>query len=694
MQSGGLGNVVVPTITKTKTAVGTPFITNTAKETYQKQQFEQKSKGMKPTKLPATSVKTLGQNEPTLRLELFEQPAKERPYNIYPPYVEQVNIPGVSKQFVPGMLPYLYAPNAATSYGPNIRLPVQQVYNINLPGPTGGHVEMSKIYENILPGKENAFTSTTLGERLQIYDYVRQILISINDGEDISLDATGHRSLMSYIKFMELNPNYYSPLYHNPYRGLPFGLLIYRSCFPIRMDQQSQSIICAKDSLGLNIRLYSLTIAEYYSFKFRQVIYKKYDVWREVAYYEYVRENIIKKRQSPHFAIMYAFFLSPNKNIDFFSLKRSCLRQKDLLTNEYQRFLMVHGLREPAATLGRPLTYPEIERKTISKLPDEVDVTLQMYSGTTLIVITESPHHNLYQWASRIYEKEGVVNKMISHGFHNEDVWFGILFQIVSALYALQYHGIYIRHMTITDNIYIKDLQTYGKAQGYWKYIINGIPYYIPNYGYVVIIDSNFKDIIPETRTLERAKRAYKIYTHNIIGQKYDLKDIRRKVYENYKNIINTNAFTKEHTTNNVFKPPESIMNLIEKMTADTEEDIAIVIFKYFRPLMNNRIGTYLKKDSEMPHIREIVAPPKAGELAIQVIEEDVYKWCLICKIKLDGVITIITREKPDTNDFIEQDVRVETLKQYSASERIEQFSKPSKVNLSEDELLETYIIQ
>src|SRR5947209_8737277 len=136
---------------------------------------------------------------------------------------------------------------------------------------------MSKIYENILPGKENKLTATTLEERLQTYDYVRQILIKINDGENISLDSDGHNSLMSYIKFMELNPNYYSPIYVNPYKGLPYGLLIYRSCFPIRMDQLSQSIICAKQSIGLNIRLYSLTYAEYYTYLFRQITYIEYD---------------------------------------------------------------------------------------------------------------------------------------------------------------------------------------------------------------------------------------------------------------------------------------------------------------------------------------------------------------------------------------------------------------------------------
>lgn len=564
-----------------------------------------------------------------------------------------------------------------------------------MPGPTGGHVEMNRIYENILP-KDAKLTSSTLGERLQMYDYVRQILIKTNEGEDISLESDGQNNLMSEIKFMELNPNFYNPITSNPYKGLPFGLLVYRSCFPIRFDERSQSTICAKNSIGLNIRLYSLTYAEYYSYKFRQLTYKEYDVWRELAYYEYVRENILKKKRSPNFPLLYSFFMCPNRKIDFFTLKNKCLTQKDVLTNEYKRFVQVHTLFsavKPSDELIRPMTLPDAARKVIAKLPDEMDPSLQAYSGTTLILVTEAPHHNLYQWASRIYQKDGIVQKMISHGYHDAKVWYGILFQIVSALYTMQIHGIYMRNMTIQDNIYIKDLQTYGKAMGYWKYVINGISYYIPNYGYIVLIDSNFKDIFPEGKTIERCKREYKIYTSNIIGKKYSMESVRKKVFENYRAIINTNAFTKEHTQNNVTKPPESIMKLIETMMVDPEKNLGVVIAKYFRPLMNNRIGTLLRKDTEVPNIRNLTGQLKLGEIVAEVVEQDLYKWAIISEFKGDGIVEIITRDDPKCEDFISKDVRVEVLRQFSSSEKIEQNSN-AEVNLSEDQLLETYITE
>ncbi len=636
--------------------------------------------------------------QPTLKLEMFAPPAQpqpQRPFGIYDQLIPKIEMG--DKKFLPGVYQQLFNPTSAISYGPNVRMPVQQVYNINLPGPTGGHVEMSKIYDIVMPkGKDGKkMSSTTLGERLQIYDYLRQILIKSSDGEEISLDDDGQNSIMSYIKFMELNPNYYNPIQCNPYKGLPFGLLIYRACAGINLDEKSQTVVCNRDSEALNIRLYSLTYAEYFSYEFRQMTYKEYDVWRELAYYEYVREKILKQRQSPNFPLLYGWGRSCNRKIDFFSLKKKSLTQKDFLTKDWAKFVQVHTLFskvKPSNELIKPMSLPDAARKVIAKLPDEIDPSLQAYSGTTLILITEAPHHNLYQWASRKYQQNGIVKKMISHGYHGEKIWLGILFQIVSALYVMQLHGIYMRDMTVEDNIYIKDLQNFGKAMGYWMYVINGIKYYIPNYGYLVMVDSNFKDIIPKGTTIDRCDREYKIYTHDIIGKSYSMENIRKQVYENYKRIVNTNSFTKEHTKNDVTKPPETVMKLIQTMMEDQEMDLGIVISRYFRPLMNNRIGTLLRKDTEVPNIRDITGQFKKGELAVEVVEEDLYKWCLILAPKGDGVVRIVTKEDPTSSDYVEKDVRIETIKQYSTSATIDQNTNP-EVNLSEDDMLETYIV-
>ena len=709
-------NEVEPTVVKTKHVQGTPFATNKPKEERTRPPYP-KTDGVgappyrppyKPPQgqpmLTSTQVNNPSTMRPTFKLEMFEpaEPKMKQPIGTYPQYEPVLDMFGdkqKNKQFDRGAFNNLFAPTSAVSYGPNLRIPMQQVYNITLPGPTGGHVEMNQVYENLLPGKEMKMTSTTVGERLQTYDYVRQIMVKMSDGEEVSIDDRGPNSLLSQIKLLDLNPNYYSPMYNNPYKGLPYGLLIYRTCFPIRFDEKSQSTICAKNSMGLNMRLYSLSYAEYYSWLFRQKIYLEYDVWREIAYYEYVRDCIVKKKQSPNFVIIYAYFQCPNRAIDFFSLKTKCLTQKELLTQDYQNFVQTHKLMSKnlsSSELIRPMTLGSMTpgraiRGTITKLPDEISPELQAYSGTTLIAITEAPYHNLYQWASRSYDKWGIVNRMITSGYHDNNVWNTMLFQIVHGMFVLQEHGIYIKDMTIEDNIYVTDLKSTGKAMGYWKYIVKGISYYVPNYGFLAMIDTNFKDIQVTSKALPQCKREYKIYTSDIFGKKYPLRDIQTKVWENYKRIINTNAFSKEHTQNNVMKPPEDILKLIESMTVDSEVNIEKVMSKYFRNLMNNRIGTLLRKDTEVPNIRSS-NNFKKGDMAVQIVEEDLFKWVMVQSIKPNGIVEVITRETPDSSDFIDQDVRIETLRQYSQSEKIEQNSN-ADVNFSESELLETYII-
>lgn len=629
---------------------------------------------------------------PILKVEMYEPAEKKPPMPIghYP--VSYNATLSQNRQFMPGVFEYLNKPTYGLSYGPSVELPMQNVYQIKLPGPDGDHYEMSRINEIMLPGKEHKLTANTVGERIQTYDYVRGILVRIGDGEDISLDDRGKgNSLMSYIKFMELNPTFYSPLYSNPYRGLPFGFLVYRSCFPIKLDPMSQTVVCSRESIGLNIRLYALTLAEYISYKYRQPIFKEYDVWRELAYYEFVRDCIIKKKQSPYFPLLYCYFMCENKKINFLSLKKKTLTQKDMLTKEYSLFVQRHqdiSTVQPKANIIRP---PNTQITTVTKLPDEVDPLLQCYSGNTLILITESPDYNLYQWASRTYVNDGAVRKMISQGFYNFDIWLGILFGMVSTLALLQVHGIYIRDMSIEKNFYVKQLQLQGPSIGYWKHVINGVSYYVPNYGFLLMLDSNYADIAAPPVTSNCCERFYKIDSSGALGGRVrDVAKIKKQVFENYRNIISTNAFTKEHTQNEVNKPPEGIMTLIQSMMNDPEEDLTVVLSTHFRKLMNNRIGTYLKKDIELPNIRDMTSVPKKGEMVARVLGTDFYAWALALDQPSPGNVRIITKNNPDDEDFVEMTVRTDELKQYAPSEKVEQTSSVTN-NLSDDALLETY---
>jgi hypothetical protein len=658
----------------------TPYITNTAAEVFRKRKAEM------PPPPP------LEERTPNLKLEYFseEKPAVPKRVDINasnPLYIFNGTPPG----FDPA-IKHLYQPTKAHSYGPNVNIPVQQVYNIKIPGPTGAHAEISSIIENIMPGREANFTMNTLGERMQLYDYIRQILVYQGDGEDISVDSTGHRNLMSYIKLLELNPHYSHPYKKNPYRGLPLGLIIYRSCFPIRYNERSNDTMCARDSTGLNIRLYALNIAENFSYIYRQPIFRSYDVWRELMFYEYVRECILKRKQSPNFPMLYCFFLCKNRNVDFFSLKRASLTQRDIMTKEYHAF---KGLHMDEHGKMKKMWPDKEHNKELYYFPDEVYPELQKFCGTTLICVTESPNHNMVQWASRQYSSDGIVQKMISHGYHTDDVWFSIIFQLVSALYVMQLHDIYIRDMSMEDNVYVKDLKTSGPTNGYWKYVVQGVNFYVPNYGYLVMIDSNYKDIMPETRALTN-KRINKINSRNIYPDEKHLTsvDFKELIFQNYRNIINTNNFTAEHTQNGMFRPSDKITDLISNMMKDDEKNLGVVMVKYFKPLMNNRIGTFLRSESELPYTRKMsVAAGKLrpGDMAVLKIDTSEYKWIVI-----DGIsgqdVTYTTKTDPETSNFITKTTNIGNIRTYSPSEPIEQ--EPGKnIVFSKDQLLETYLL-
>jgi hypothetical protein len=759
---------VNPTVVIEKPAINTPFISNTKRDVYRKKLQEE-------GKIPPDEENEKNEkNEKVVKPRRGEREQKPRVrYQGGPSYPIQMppeNAPfQISATGIPNITPsfeikawnpeppelrikdrrameQFFAPTSATSEGPREVIPIQKIYNITLPGPTGGHVEMNKIYEIYLPGKNIKLTFITLGERLKMLDFFRQILIKVNDGEDIGLAGNDCRSILSYVKLLELNPNYYSPIYSNPYKGLPYGLIIYRVGFPIRFHPQSQTTICAPDCIGLNLRLYALNIAEYCSYLRNDRIYKDYDVWRELAYYEYVREEILKRKRCPNFVGLYAFFLCRNYKIDFFKLKSNLLTQKDYKTLDFKRFqnryyhnnqnvlnrqalmikietalkanpntdinvLLGEELKEhnieitdddgeiiTIEKLNKPLCPDEINQRCSTQryLPHELNVNLQAYSGTTLAVVTEAPNQNLFQWGQRKYEQKGIVHVMTDNGYHDEDVWYSILFQITAALYVMQIDGLYLKDMTVEDNVYIKDLPVMGQGNffGYWRYIVDGIPYYVPNYGYLVMIDSNFKDIIPG-RSLNM-KREYKFYSHNVIGDSYPLDVLREQIWQNYRNIVNTNIFGKVNTFNCVNKPPESILKFMSEIMTDPQHDLGVVLFRHFGMFMNNRIGTYLRPDSEVPNLRQQQTNLRRGELVAEVLADEVYRWGVYVGSKGD-MIEILTKErqvpyKLDTA-FVVREIRKESIKQYPPTLEVTQDYTGDKSNFNENNLLETYYI-
>ena len=126
----------------------------------------------------------------------------------------------------------------------------------------------------------------------------------------------GKNSLLSYIKLLELNPYNQRKYGKNPYANLPDNMILYRAAYPIRYENDVVST--AKDSTALNVRIYELSKAALDAETINAQFSKNYfDVWRELEYYEFVREEIIKRQLCPNFISMILYKKDTKSNINF-----------------------------------------------------------------------------------------------------------------------------------------------------------------------------------------------------------------------------------------------------------------------------------------------------------------------------------------------------------------------------------------
>lgn len=672
-------------------------------------------------------------------MKLYQQPVKKQ----HPPPVPPM-IP-INNPFFP--YPNPYYPYSQVPNQPYI----MKNYNISMSNPSGSHAKMSALYEDILPGKNFYQTANTLNERFEMYRYIRNVLIRTADGEDISLDAASKNSILHRIKLMHLNPYKNNSLHLNPYKDLSFGFLLYNSCYPIRYDN-TNGTTCSKNSVGMNVRIYRLSIAEYNVRRLKNKYFTDYDVWRELAYYEYVREEILKPKVCPNFALMYSWYMDEKCEINFDKLgdlinsnKRKKFKKEDKSLN----FLDILNANNPNKQKNKTtvLDLPSQEGGVLSaeeinaysKIPKRVDITnkqqintlknnkidieidLNQYSKKAVVALTEAPNTNLYDWASKTYETDGIRRVMISTGFFNDGVWMSVIFQIMAALYAMQIKGIYIRNFTLEDNVYIKDLFTTGNMTGYWIYKIDNIEYYVPNYGYLVLIDSKFKDIEQNENNFYKTNNRPKFKmectflksndTLNGGGNSFTKEDISKMVFKTFSQCFNSDKFGPKDKNNGFIPPSEKVMKLLEKMSNEIKsvekndkefindkingETIGYYIHRFMRQFLNNRVGTWIQTDE-----KENVRPErdnsfKKGEMLLHEFDGETMKWCIYIRDdkELENTALIYTKEKPSSDDIIVKSVNKGTLRKYSDYKMVKQDYKADVSKLSLDNKFETYIM-
>lgn len=651
-------------------------------------------------------------------------------------------------------------------------VPIIKKYNISIQGADGDITSTGEIFEDILPPTRVTHNRmTTLGERQILYSYIRSILVKKGDGEEVSFKDTNKSrpeiiNLLSYMKMLEINPYHFSRLTNNPYRTMPDNFVMFRSCYPIRLQKNVNFLMCAKESIGLNIRIYSMTYYDELADKINYgAIRKKFsDVWREIMFYQYIREEILKKKLCPHFPYIYSYYITNNTGIDFNKIK--ALKQTFVDKNfEFEKSNEIiknnifsdtinamltadknHGLvltpdkmKQYLSNTSGPLSLDLIDKKhkfsyndnkktiifDLSNNKLEVDITKK--SSKCIVALTEAPNQNIINWSTRSYIiDDGPIRKQLNTGIHDEMTWKSVIFQILIAFYVMDLKGIAIKEMSWSKNIFIKDLNQ-DRSVGYWKYKIGGVDFYIPNMGYLVIIDSCFDDLKDGTgiEALDDGKNIkfklnadfFKDEESNIKYAGIDLhvteNDIKKVMIDNFKRIFSSNVFSSEFSNYGGIKPAQNIINLITKIGEynykkhqdnHPEKNLIDIILENFSEFLHNKVGKIIS-ETERPQLYpdgDKISMCKRGDLVgINFnFANAAYYWGIYIREILDdynnsiGEHQILTVKINTINDSYELEImQIPDSEIARVHGTINQSYQPDHKISTEEELLETYII-
>lgn len=647
-------------------------------------------------------------------MKLYEQ------QGIYPsPYVP------IPNPFYPnGMNPhYPYAYQMG-------QMPLIKKYNISISNENGDLTKLHSVYEDVLP-QINGITQktlTTMAERSVIYQYLRSIFVRHNDGEDIRFTQSSNMNtykpelinLLSHMKIMDFNPYHFSRITNNPYSTIPDNFVMFRSCYPIRLSTNNY-IECALDNISLNIRIYQMRVMDLLANKIGYYLEKKdTDLWREIAYYEYVREKILKTNMCPNFVMIYSWYLTQKSGIDFLKLQQL---KKDKSANqtaiEKNEMILIKNLKDDIVSNVINKVDDKIENgikilKTNVKTSDgnmlinmnftENDlnkINVQYPTNKCIVMITEGPTHNLFDWGTRAYAiKTQPVVKMLQTGYHDIKVWQSIIFQLLAGMYVMQLNGIALNEFSIENNVHIKDLSKDENNIGYWKYKINGMEFYVPNYGYLVVIDSKYQEMHNGIENVDLTNETQLHYMYKIYGTMFNdpqtfVDDLNKK---NMLNVFNVNNFGVGFSQYGGIKPPTEIFAMISKInTMISDEDTMTNVFlETQQHFLNNRIGLMVKDIEKDQLVGDNINFKRGEMIAYKYTGDDSFVWSLYIH-KSDGVdmheiltidaLLLLESKTPKLKRIVANSGDLRRVYGY-----VEQLYKPNQ-KISEEDILETYII-
>ncbi len=663
----------------------------------------------------------------TMKKRTAENPVREPPVILEQKVYDTSQRPAPKPQFPPTFIPlYDQDGTMANHILPYTHVqnqpPVQKVYNLNLTGPTANLTSINKVYEDMLPGEPYSYTALSLFERKQLIDFLRNSILDTTDGEEMNISG-GKNSLLSYIKLMDINP--YS-IKKNPYLDLARNFLLYRAAYPVRYDDKSKFIGIGKPSMGINIRMYMMSLGDLRCKTINNHINSdNFDLWREIKYYDWVRDEIVKRKVSPNFISPILYKIDAESKIDWSKLDimktrgftNETLKQlkfnqelindrhqldlskgifSSLIPNQFRNNSTISVKLDVNSTNKNSNTNPA--KKQPLKPEEKEDLTIN--SGKMLLLLTEAPTSNIVQWSSSIYESFGSVKKMMSSGYHSPDVWKSVLFQLVYACAVLEKKGIFMERFSLENNVYIKDIFSDPNAVGSWIYKVDNVEYYVPNFGYILMIDSKFADVETDQELVkkpasrnQRFKMYGSIYKEN---SNFDLANIKLLIMSQFRSIIDPDNFRHNLKVKGGSIPPQETLDLLENMWKNRNDfkTIKDYIPKYFGEFVHNRVGTLLTK-TEADNINMLSKPVfSSGNLMVWQKRYQEYEWAVyLGKLSnpsdpnYDIKCRILTKSG---DNYTEQEVFNNTLYGYPENEKIYPETKRN-MKYDESHIYETY---
>lgn len=312
-------------------------------------------------------------------------------------------------------------------------------------------------------------------------------------------------------------------------------------------------------------------------------------------------------------------------------------------------------------------------------------------SGKALVLATESPTHNILQWCSKGYTSgRSLVRKMTRLGIYQDDVWLNVIFQIMHGAMAMLRHGLAFRNMSLAKNVYIKDLPALSNQ--YWTYDIEGVRYWLPHAGYLVMLDIG---------GVEEDD-----FGSKVLCKEWGDTDVTKVLITGLRNMLDHSSFSPTSLPPNANPPSAGVLAVLDGISKGLDPDVdeSQSVQHVHTVLMDNlphffhpRIGTRLS-DQEINLLTQ--KTPRTSEItrgqivALSSVDPSVFTWVYVVS-KSDrpnsGVVNIVYRD-PVTRATVRESVSRGLIRLSRSPKPIDIFSQEcAATNFSYETCLEHY---